>query len=38
MKGHGFKIPNNIKTPFEDEIEEMFYGNPDKSKDVFENR
>ena len=25
-----FPVPDDIKTPFKDEIEEMFYGNPDK--------
>jgi prevent-host-death family protein len=25
-----FKVPDDIKTPFKDEIEEIFYGNPDK--------
>ena len=25
-------VPDDIKTPFKDEIEEMFYGNPDKFK------
>ena len=35
MKGYGFKVPDDIKTPFKEEIEEMFYGNPDKFRDVF---
>ncbi len=34
LKGYGFRIPDDIKTPFQDEIEEMFYGNPDKFKDL----
>lgn len=25
-----YVVPDDIKTPFADEIEEMFYGNPDK--------
>ena len=25
-----FDVPDDIKTTFKDEIEEMFYGNPDK--------
>ncbi len=29
MRGE-FTVPDDIKTPFKDEIEEMFYGNPDK--------
>ena len=29
MEGYG-TVPNDIKTPFKDEIEEMFYGNPGK--------
>ena len=29
MQGYG-TVPDDIKTPFKDEIEEMFYGNPDK--------
>jgi antitoxin (DNA-binding transcriptional repressor) of toxin-antitoxin stability system len=31
LKGK-FKTPDDIKTPFKDQIEEMFYGNPDKFK------
>lgn len=31
MQGYG-TVMDDIKTPFEDEIEEMFYGNPDKFK------
>lgn len=27
-----FNVPDDIKTPFAEEIEEMFYGNPDKFK------
>jgi prevent-host-death family protein len=27
MRGQ-FKVPDDIKTPFKDEIEEMFYGKP----------
>ena len=30
MLADQFKVPDDIKTPFKDEIEEMFYGNPDK--------
>ena len=30
LKGRGFVVPDDIKTPFKEEIEEMFYGNPDK--------
>ena len=33
MRGQ-FRVPDDIKTPFKDEIEEMFYGNPDKFKDT----
>ncbi len=29
LKGQ-ITVPEDIKTPFADEIEEMFYGNPDK--------
>lgn len=37
MRGQ-FRVPEDIKTPFKEEIEEMFYGSPDKFKDVFEGR
>ena len=30
MLADQFKVPDDIKTPFKDEIEEMFYGKPDK--------
>lgn len=33
MKGQ-FVGPDDIKTPFQEEIEEMFYGNPEKFKDL----
>ena len=29
LKGK-FNVPDDIKTPFADEIEDMFYGDPDK--------
>ena len=29
LKGK-FTVPDDIKTPFKEDIEEMFYGNPDK--------
>jgi prevent-host-death family protein len=32
MQGLGYTMPKDIKTPFKKEIEEMFYGNPDKFK------
>ena len=28
------KVPDDVKTPFAEEIEEMFYGNPDKFKNL----
>lgn len=34
LEGYGFKVPDDIKTPFEAEIEEMFYGNPEKFNDL----
>ena len=34
LKGYGFRVPDDIKTPFQVEIEEMFYGNSDKFKDL----
>jgi antitoxin (DNA-binding transcriptional repressor) of toxin-antitoxin stability system len=30
----GYVVPDDIKTPFKDEIEEMFYGGPDKFKNL----
>ncbi|MFC6645999.1 type II toxin-antitoxin system Phd/YefM family antitoxin [Granulicella cerasi] len=30
LKDYGFKMPKDIKKPFEKDIEEMFYGNPKK--------
>ncbi len=30
MLADQFKVPDDIKTPYKDEIEEMFYGKPDK--------
>src|SRR5665213_151994 len=30
LKPHGFKVPHDIKTPFRQDIEEMFYGDADK--------
>ena len=36
LKGQGIHVPHDIKTPFKEEIEEMFYGNPNKFEDVFE--
>jgi prevent-host-death family protein len=32
LVGLGYVVPDDIKTPFKEEIEEMFYGNPDKFK------
>jgi len=34
LEGLGYVVPDDIKTPFKDEIEEMFYGNPEKFKDL----
>jgi prevent-host-death family protein len=34
MNGLGLTVPQDIKSPFKEEIEEMFYGNPDKFKDL----
>ena len=34
LKGLGYTVPDDIKTPFKEEIEEMFYGNTDKFKDL----
>jgi antitoxin (DNA-binding transcriptional repressor) of toxin-antitoxin stability system len=30
LKSHGFRVPHDIKTPFQHDIEEMFYGDADK--------
>ena len=30
LKSHGFRVPHDIKTPFQQDIEEMFYGDADK--------
>jgi antitoxin (DNA-binding transcriptional repressor) of toxin-antitoxin stability system len=32
LKDMGYKVPEDIKTHFKKDIEEMFYGNPDKLK------
>ena len=34
LAGLGYVVPDDIKAPFKDEIEEMFYGNPDKFKNL----
>ncbi len=36
LVGQGFHVPDDIKTAFQQEIEEMFYGSPKSPKDVLD--
>ena len=36
LTGQGFHVPDDIKTAFQQEMEEMFYGRPESPKDVLD--
>jgi len=34
LAGLGYTVPDDMKTPYKDDIEKMFFGNPDKFKNL----